>query len=249
MARCALDAIADAKIRPEDVDCVHLHGTGTPKNEPAEAAAMRRIFGSRASEVPVFSLKGQVGHLVGACGAVETLAAALCLREQVVLPTVNCMRVDQSLGLRVVQGEPLAMPLRHILKLNAAFGGQNAALVRGGFRDGSIHRGGHRREFRDRARHRGAVLPGRASAAPAGQSQRCRHSSRSRIAPGSSVAICGIARNWTDFVETSRGAHRGPRGLGGGNRSAVGAFRRGRGRMLSVNVRAWVKLCRVAVRP
>ncbi|MBK8801284.1 MAG: beta-ketoacyl-[acyl-carrier-protein] synthase family protein [Fibrobacteres bacterium] len=129
LARCALDAIADAKIRPEDVDCVHLHGTGTPKNEPAEAAAMRRIFGSRASEVPVFSLKGQVGHLVGACGAVETLAAALCLREQVVLPTVNCMRVDQSLGLRVVQGEPLAMPLRHILKLNAAFGGQNAALV------------------------------------------------------------------------------------------------------------------------
>lgn len=129
LARCALDAIEDAGICPEDVDCVHLHGTGTPKNEPAEAAAMRKIFGARASEVPVYSLKGQVGHLVGACGVVETLAAALCLREQVVLPTVNCIRLDQSLGLRVVQDRPLSMPMRHVLKLNAAFGGQNAALV------------------------------------------------------------------------------------------------------------------------
>lgn len=129
LARCALDAIEDAKIRPEDIDCVHLHGTGTPKNEPAEAAAMRKIFGERSGEVPVYSLKGQVGHLVGACGVVETLAAALCLREQVVLPTVNCVRLDQSLGLRVVQGRPLSIPMRHVLKLNAAFGGQNAALV------------------------------------------------------------------------------------------------------------------------
>ncbi|HOX50637.1 MAG TPA: beta-ketoacyl-[acyl-carrier-protein] synthase family protein [Fibrobacteria bacterium] len=129
LARCALDALEDAGIRPEDVDCVHLHGTGTPKNEPAEANAMRRIFGARAKDVPVYSLKGQVGHLVGACGAVETLAAALCLREQVVLPTVNCQRPDPSLGLRVVMGEPLRMDIRHVLKLNAAFGGQNAALL------------------------------------------------------------------------------------------------------------------------
>ncbi|MBK9578223.1 MAG: beta-ketoacyl-[acyl-carrier-protein] synthase family protein [Fibrobacterota bacterium] len=129
LARCALDAIEDAGIRPDDVDCVHLHGTGTPKNEPAEAAAMRKIFGTRAGDVPVYSLKGQVGHLVGACGVVETFAAALCLREQVVLPTVNCVRLDQSLGLRVVQDRPLSMPMRHVLKLNAAFGGQNAALV------------------------------------------------------------------------------------------------------------------------
>lgn len=129
LAQAALDAIDDAKIRPEDIDCVHLHGTGTPKNEPAEAAAMRRIFGARASSIPVYSLKGQVGHLVGACGAVETLAAALCLREQVVLPTVNCLRLDTTLGLRVVQGSPLRKPMRYLLKLNAAFGGQNAALV------------------------------------------------------------------------------------------------------------------------
>lgn len=130
LARAALEAIADAGIAPEAIDAVHLHGTGTPKNEPAETAAMKRIFGARWDRVPVFSLKGQVGHLVGACGAVETLAAALCLREGVVPPTVNCQRPDPSLGLRVVRDKTLHLPgMEHVLKLNAAFGGQNAALV------------------------------------------------------------------------------------------------------------------------
>jgi 3-oxoacyl-[acyl-carrier-protein] synthase II len=129
LARAAQEAIADAGISPADIDCVHLHGTGTPKNGIAEANAMRQVFGERFTDVPVFGLKGQIGHLIGACGAVELLAAIYSLQRQQVLPTVNFEEPDPGVPLRVVRGEPLEMEVNYVLKLNAAFGGQNAALV------------------------------------------------------------------------------------------------------------------------
>ena len=129
LAAAALAAINEAGLTPADIDCAHLHETGTFKNALAETAAMRLIFGGRYNEVPVFSLKGQTGHLIGACGALETLAVIDSLRNQRVLPTVNYEVPDPDVPLRVVTGAPLKLAVRNVLKLSAAFGGQNAALV------------------------------------------------------------------------------------------------------------------------
>lgn len=129
LAEAALNAVADAGISPDEVDCVHLHGTGTRKNALAEANAMRRIFPERWKEVPVFGMKGQIGHLIGACGAVEMTGVLYSLQYQQVPPTVNFKDPDPDVPLRVVRDTPLDMDIRYVLKVNSAFGGQNAALV------------------------------------------------------------------------------------------------------------------------
>jgi 3-oxoacyl-[acyl-carrier-protein] synthase II len=129
LARAALEAIEGAGITPDDIDCAHLHETGTLKNAPAEAKAMQKVFGKRFCEIPVFSLKGQVGHLIGGCGAIEVAAAIHSLRTQTVLPTVNFEEPDDDVPLHVVRDAPLPHKIDYILKLNSAFGGQNAALV------------------------------------------------------------------------------------------------------------------------
>ena len=128
IAHAAMNAIRDAGITPDDIGCVHAHGTGTIKNDSAECGAMKKIFGDRYRDIPVFSLKGQVGHLIGACGAIETAAAVYSLRNQVVPATVNFDIPDPTIELNVLH-EPLGRKITHILKLNAAFGGQNTAIV------------------------------------------------------------------------------------------------------------------------
>ncbi len=129
LARAAMNALTDAGICPDDIDCVHLHGTGTLKNELAEAAAMRLVFPKRFREIPVFSMKGQVGHLIAGCGAMEMAGVIYSLQTQSVPSTVNFREPDPDVPLRVITGEPLKMEIRNVLKLNAAFGGQNTALV------------------------------------------------------------------------------------------------------------------------
>lgn len=122
-------ALKDAGISPELIDCVHLHGTGTPKNAPVEYRALKRVFGDRVSELPVYSMKGQMGHLVGSCGAMELLGVAYSIRRQEVPHTVNFSECDPEAPLFVVKDKPLSMPIRYVLKLNASFGGHNTALI------------------------------------------------------------------------------------------------------------------------
>lgn len=129
LAAAARKALEEAGLEPGEIDCVHLHGTGTLKNEPAEAAALARIFPDRWRSIPVYSMKGQTGHLIAGCGAMEMLGVLYSIRTNSVPPTANFSEPDPEAPLRVVTGEPLAMEIRNVLKLNAAFGGQNTALV------------------------------------------------------------------------------------------------------------------------
>lgn len=129
LAKCALDAIKEACITPNQIDCVNLHSTGTYKNDLAESKAMEIIFDDRFKKIPVFSLKGQIGHLIGACGAVEILAVIYSLKKQKVLPTINYTDPDPEVPLRIAKDEPLDMKINYVLKLNSAFGGQNTAFV------------------------------------------------------------------------------------------------------------------------
>lgn len=129
LAEAALAAIHDAGITPDDIDSVDLHGTGTVKNALAEVRALELIFPTRWREVPGFALKGQIGHLIGACGAMEVLGVIDTLRQQRILPSANCEDPDPEVPLHLVRGAPLSLGIRHVLKINAAFGGQNTALV------------------------------------------------------------------------------------------------------------------------
>lgn len=129
LARAINLALIDAGLTPGLIDCVHLHGTGTPKNAPAEYLALRQVFGDRVAELPVYSMKGQTGHLIGSCTAVEMLGVLHSIREQEVLPTLNFTERDPAAPLYVVQGKPLSMPIRYVLKLNSSFGGHNVALI------------------------------------------------------------------------------------------------------------------------
>ena len=122
-------ALASAGKSPSGISAVSAHGTSTPKNDPAECAAILGLFGPRAPEVPVFATKSMIGHLISAAGAVEVIAAIQCLRRQELHPTANLADPAEECQLNHVVGRPRVVRLEHILKNSFAFGGQNACLV------------------------------------------------------------------------------------------------------------------------
>jgi 3-oxoacyl-[acyl-carrier-protein] synthase II len=120
-------ALADAGIAAGAIGHVNAHGTSTPQNDAAEAAAIAKVFGAGA--VPVTSTKGVTGHLIGAAGAVEAVAALLASARGLVPPTANHRHTD--LPVDVVAGEPRAIEVAPAVSTSFAFGGHNAALVLG----------------------------------------------------------------------------------------------------------------------
>jgi 3-oxoacyl-[acyl-carrier-protein] synthase II len=117
-----------AWMRASDISAV-THMARTPKNDPAECAAIRALFGPGNSVAPVFATKSMIGHLISAAGAVEVIAAIQCLRRQELHPTANLEDPAEDCQLNHVMGRPRAALLEHILKNSFAFGGQNACLV------------------------------------------------------------------------------------------------------------------------
>jgi 3-oxoacyl-[acyl-carrier-protein] synthase II len=130
-AREALErALADADAQPSEVDFVNAHGTGTPLNDAAEAAAFRAIFGDRTDSIPVTSTKAAIGHLLGSAGAVEALVTVLCLSRREVHPMPEGGETDAELGLDLVIGRPRVLPRALCaVSTSLAFGGANAAIV------------------------------------------------------------------------------------------------------------------------
>jgi 3-oxoacyl-[acyl-carrier-protein] synthase II len=124
-------ALRDAGLGPEDVDCVNAHGTGTPKNDAVETAAIKEVLGGRAREVPVHAVKSMTGHLIAASGATEAVAAVLTLEEGTVPPTINLACPDPECDLDYVPGAPRPFAGRVVLSNSFGFGGQNATLLFG----------------------------------------------------------------------------------------------------------------------
>jgi len=123
-------ALEDAGVEPAEVDFVNAHGTGTPLNDAAEAAALHAVFGDRALTIPVTSTKASIGHLLGSAGAVEALVTVLCLLRREVHPMPSAGEPDAGLALDLVLGRPRRLQRAVCaLSTNLAFGGANAALV------------------------------------------------------------------------------------------------------------------------
>jgi 3-oxoacyl-[acyl-carrier-protein] synthase II len=122
-------SLREARVDPQDIDCINAHGTSTRLNDIMETMAVKRVFGEGAHALPLSSIKSMVGHLIGAAGAVEAAALALTLHTGVVPPTINYRYPDPDCDLDYVPNHARELPVRVALSTSFGFGGQNAALV------------------------------------------------------------------------------------------------------------------------
>jgi 3-oxoacyl-[acyl-carrier-protein] synthase II len=121
-------ACAAAGLTPVDIDYVNAHGTGTPLNDSAEAAAINRWAGERAATLPVSSTKAGIGHLLGAAGAVEAVVCLMALRGQWLPPELSLQTPDPVCGFPLIT-TPRDARVEAVLTNSFGFGGANASLV------------------------------------------------------------------------------------------------------------------------
>lgn len=122
-------AIQNAGIHPGEIDYINAHGTSTPANDATETAAIKKLFGDHAYQIPISSTKSMVGHAMGASGAIEAIACALTLHNSAIHPTINYETPDPELDLDYVPNESRQVKVNTILSNSFGLGGQNACLV------------------------------------------------------------------------------------------------------------------------
>jgi 3-oxoacyl-[acyl-carrier-protein] synthase II len=121
-------ALRDSGRSPDEVDYISAHGTGTPTNDRIETIAVKTLFGSRAPQVPMSSIKSMLGHTMGAASAIEAVACALALHTGVIPPTINFTEPDPDADLDYVPNTARQTNPRLVLNNAYAFGGNNASL-------------------------------------------------------------------------------------------------------------------------
>jgi len=122
-------ALSDAGVTPSDVDYVSAHGTGTPLNDRIETMAIKQVFGERAQDVPVSSVKGLLGHAMGAASAIESVVCSLAIAGGIVPATWNHDEADADCDLDYVAGTPRPASVGVALNNAYGFGGNNACVV------------------------------------------------------------------------------------------------------------------------
>jgi 3-oxoacyl-[acyl-carrier-protein] synthase II len=128
---CIRNALADAGLTPEDIDCINPHGTGTPENDKMEAMGVMAVFGERAKTIPMSSNKSMIGHTLSAAGAIEAVISLLTLQNQRIPPTINYQVPDPTIPLDVVPNTARDAKVTHVISSSFGFGGQNVSLVMG----------------------------------------------------------------------------------------------------------------------
>lgn len=126
---CMRLALDDAGLSPSDITQINAHGTSTPLNDAAEAAAISDVFGAGA--VPVVSTKGVTGHALGAAGALEAAAVVLSMQHRMIPPTANTTEVDPELPIDLVTGSGRAWEPGPTMSNNFGFGGHNGSIIIG----------------------------------------------------------------------------------------------------------------------
>ncbi|MEO8624935.1 MAG: beta-ketoacyl-ACP synthase II [bacterium] len=130
LQRAMRGAIADAGLTTADVDYVNAHGTSTPLNDSNEAKAIATVFGEAAGKLSISSTKSMTGHMLGAAGGVEFIAATLAMRDQIIPPTINYCTPDPACGdLDFTPNVAKSREVRAVLSNSAGFGGHNVSIV------------------------------------------------------------------------------------------------------------------------
>jgi 3-oxoacyl-[acyl-carrier-protein] synthase II len=132
-AYAIIRALKDAGVAAREIDYINAHGTATKLNDASETEAIKRVFGNRAYEIPINSIKSMLGHSMGAAGAIEFIATILAIENKLIPPTINYEETDPQCDLDyVTEGARVAggnTPLRTALSNSFGFGGNNAVLV------------------------------------------------------------------------------------------------------------------------
>ncbi len=129
VSQCMIRAMLEANIKDEDVDYISAHGTGTRANDKIECAAIQSVFGPRCQKIPVSSIKSMLGHTMGAASALEAVACALSVKNDVIPPTINFETPDPECDIDCVPNQARAHKVDVALNNSYAFGGNNACLV------------------------------------------------------------------------------------------------------------------------
>jgi len=129
ISKAMKDALNNAKVKPEDVDYVSAHGTGTIANDLAETRALHNVFGDHAKTLAVSSTKSMHGHALGASSAIELVSTTLAMFHSRIPPTINLDEKDADCDLDYVANEPRNQKIDIALTNSFAFGGLNAVLV------------------------------------------------------------------------------------------------------------------------
>ncbi len=127
--RCMTQALAQAGLRPDEVDYLNAHGTSTGHNDRAETAAIKRAFGHHARTIAISSTKSMIGHLLGAAGGVEAVISVMAIRTGVIPPTINYQHPDPECDLDYTPNQARRVPVRTAMSNSFGFGGHNATLL------------------------------------------------------------------------------------------------------------------------
>jgi 3-oxoacyl-[acyl-carrier-protein] synthase II len=128
-ARAISLGMQEARIRPQDVDYVNLHGTSTQLNDRIETRALKLVLGDHAKQVPMSALKSQIGHPQGACGAAGIAATIVAMKNSQIPPTINLDTPDPECDLDYVPDVGRQKVVEHAICNCIAFGSKNSALV------------------------------------------------------------------------------------------------------------------------
>lgn len=129
--RAMRDALADARLAPEQIDYINAHASSTQLNDSAETLSIKQVFGEHAKRIPVSGTKGYYAHPLGATGAIEAALCALALERQWTPPTINYQNPDPTCDLDVVPNHGREAKLDYIMSNSFGFGGINACVVLG----------------------------------------------------------------------------------------------------------------------
>ncbi|MCL4125178.1 UNVERIFIED_CONTAM: hypothetical protein GTU68_052979 [Idotea baltica] len=124
-------AMKDAKIEPTDLDYINVHGTSTPLGDIAEVKAIEKVFEEHAYNLNISSTKSMTGHLLGAAGAIESIACILAIKNQIVPPTINHSTPDETINqrLNLTLNKAEKREINYALSNTFGFGGHNASVI------------------------------------------------------------------------------------------------------------------------
>jgi len=128
-ARAMKRALEDAQMKPEEIDVIFAHGTGTLLNDVSETKAIKKALGEHAYQVAISATKSMVGHLLGAAGAISAVAAVLAIRDGIIPPTINLETPDPECDLDYVPQVARKRKVRAAMINGFGFGGQNVSLI------------------------------------------------------------------------------------------------------------------------